>query len=43
MEMKQRLAKSLNVIIEQAQSHIAPHIQTITEGIPVLCTRCFNR
>ncbi|KAL4076110.1 ARM repeat-containing protein [Scleroderma citrinum] len=37
-EMKQRLAKSLNVIIERSDSHITPHIQMVAECIPGLWT-----
>ncbi|KAI6163060.1 ARM repeat-containing protein [Pisolithus thermaeus] len=38
IEMKRRLAKSLNVIIERADSHIVPHVEMIAEGIPGLWT-----
>ncbi|KIJ70097.1 hypothetical protein HYDPIDRAFT_178457 [Hydnomerulius pinastri MD-312] len=38
MEMKQRLAKCLSVVIERADQHIVPHIQMIAEGIPTLWT-----
>ncbi|KAF9247341.1 ARM repeat-containing protein [Melanogaster broomeanus] len=38
MEMKQRLAKSLNVVIERADKQIIPHAQMIVERIPVLWT-----
>lgn len=38
IEMKRRLAKSLNVIIEHADSHIVPHIEMIAGGIPGLWT-----
>jgi hypothetical protein len=38
MEVKQRLAKSLNVVIECAGSRITPHAQMISEGIPQLWT-----
>ncbi|KIO12672.1 hypothetical protein M404DRAFT_959382 [Pisolithus tinctorius Marx 270] len=38
MEMKRRLAKSLKVIIEQADSQIVPYIEMIAEGIPGLWT-----
>lgn len=37
-EMKRRLAKSLNVIIERSDSHITPHVQMIAECIPGLWT-----
>lgn len=38
IEVKQRLAKSLNVVIERAGPRIAPHAQMISEGIPQLWT-----
>lgn len=38
MEAKQRLAKSLNVVIECAGVRIIPHAQMISEGIPQLWT-----
>lgn len=38
MEVKQRLAKSLNVMIERAGPRITPHAQMISEGIPQLWT-----
>ncbi|KAI6134978.1 ARM repeat-containing protein [Pisolithus croceorrhizus] len=38
IEMKRRLAKSLNVIIERADLHIVPHVEMIAEGIPGLWT-----
>ncbi|KAG1752648.1 ARM repeat-containing protein [Suillus paluster] len=38
MEVKQRLAKSLNVVIERAGSRITPHAQMISGGIPQLWT-----
>ena len=37
IEMKRRLAKSLNVIIEHAQEQIIPQMQMIAEAIPTLC------
>lgn len=41
-EMKRRLAKSLNVIIEQSDSHITPHVQMVAECIPGLCMKGAN-
>jgi len=38
-EMKRRLAKSLNVIIERSDSHITPHVQMVAECIPGLCMK----
>lgn len=38
IEMKRRLARSLNVIIEHADSHIVPHVEMIAGGIPGLWT-----
>ncbi|KAF9226602.1 ARM repeat-containing protein [Gyrodon lividus] len=38
MEMKQRLAKSLNVVIERADKEIIQHAQMIAEGVPALWT-----
>ncbi|KAG0701790.1 hypothetical protein DFH29DRAFT_999976 [Suillus ampliporus] len=38
MEVKQHLAKSLNVVIECAGPQITPHTQMISEGIPQLWT-----
>ncbi|KAG1815549.1 ARM repeat-containing protein [Suillus subaureus] len=38
MEAKQRLAKSLNVVIECAGPRVTPHAQMISEGIPQLWT-----
>lgn len=40
MEMKQRLAKSLNIVIERADKQIIPHARMIAEGIPGLCMLC---
>ena len=37
IEMKQRLAKSLNVVVERAEQQIVPQIQMIAEAIPTLC------
>lgn len=37
MEMKQRLAKSLNVVVKCVDQQIVPHIQMIAEQIPTLC------
>jgi len=37
VETKQRLARSLNAIIECADRQIVPHIQIIAEQIPTLC------
>lgn len=37
VEMKQRLARCLNVVIEHADQQIVPHIQMIAEAIPTLC------
>ena len=36
-EMKQRLARSLNVVVECADQQIVPYIQMIAEQIPTLC------
>ncbi|KAF8557000.1 ARM repeat-containing protein [Imleria badia] len=38
MEMKQRLARSLNVVIKCADQQIVPHIHVIAEQIPALWT-----
>ncbi|KAH7887621.1 ARM repeat-containing protein [Phlebopus sp. FC_14] len=38
IEMKQRLAKSLNVVVERADAEIIPHIRMIAEAIPSLWT-----
>ncbi|KAI6047441.1 ARM repeat-containing protein [Pisolithus marmoratus] len=38
MEMKRRLAKSLNVIIEHADSQIVPHVEMIAKSVPGLWT-----
>lgn len=37
MEMKQRLARSLNVVVKRVDQQIVPHIQMIAEQIPTLC------
>lgn len=37
IEMKQRLARSLNVVIERVDHGIVPHTQMIAEAIPTLC------
>lgn len=37
IEMKQRLARSLNVVIEYAYQQIVPHAQMIAAAIPTLC------
>lgn len=37
VEMKQRLAKSLNVVVECVDQQIIPHIQMIQERILALC------
>ncbi|KAH0839916.1 ARM repeat-containing protein [Lanmaoa asiatica] len=38
IEMKQRLARSLNVVVERADQQIVPHMQMIAEAIPPLWT-----
>lgn len=37
IEMKQRLAKSLNVIVKRVDRQIIPQVQMIAETIPALC------
>lgn len=37
IEMKQRLARTLKVVIEYADQQIVPHTQMIAEVIPTLC------